>query len=77
MRKVVEALAPLRAAFLGERHRTRPPGAAGGGAGSPGALCVLRRGRRLRLPAKATFALLPGDRVVVDTPGGGGFGRRR
>jgi N-methylhydantoinase B len=77
MRKVVEALAPLRAAFLGERHRTRPPGARGGGAGAPGALCVLRRGRRVRLPAKATFALQPGDRVVIDTPGGGGCGRRR
>jgi N-methylhydantoinase B len=73
--KAVEALAPLRASFLGERHASRPPGAVGGGAGGAGALFVVRRGKQVRLPAKATFSLEPGDCVVMHTPGGGGHGR--
>ncbi|MFY9345767.1 MAG: hydantoinase B/oxoprolinase family protein [Planctomycetota bacterium] len=75
--KEVEALAPLRASFLGERHRHGPPGVQGGAAGQPGALFVVRgRSRqRTRLPAKGSFELQPGDRAIVCTPGGGGHGR--
>lgn len=73
--KEVEALAPLRASFLGERHRRGPAGAAGGGRGAPGALWRVRGARRERLPAKGSFDLAPGERVVVMTPGGGGHGR--
>ena len=76
LRKVVEALQPLTVAFLGERHRHGPPGAAGGGAGAPGSLAKVRGGRRQALPAKTTFPLAPGERVEVQTPGGGGHGRR-
>ncbi len=72
--KEVEALAPLRVAFLGERHTSGPAGAAGGRHGQPGALFVLRNGKRVRLPAKGSFELLPGERVLVMTPGGGGHG---
>ena len=73
--KEVEALVPLRASFLGERHARGPAGAAGGGAGAPGSLVRWRGRRRERLPAKGSFELQPGDRVVVATPGGGGHGR--
>ena len=72
--KEVEALAPLRGAFLGERHRAGPPGASGGRSGKPGRLFVERRGERARLPAKASFELAAGDVVRVETPGGGGHG---
>lgn len=77
LQKEVEALVPLRGSFLGERHEGGPPGVRGGGAGRPGALFVLRAGsaRRQRLPAKGSFAMAPGDRVIVLTPGGGGHGR--
>lgn len=74
LRKELEALVPLRASFLGERHASGPAGAAGGAAGAPGALQRLRGNRRQRLPAKGSFELAPGDRVVVLTPGGGGHG---
>lgn len=74
--KVVEALVPLQVSFLGERHRSGPPGAAGGGPGAPGGLWRLRGRRRERLPAKCSFALAPGECVEVATPGGGGHGRR-
>ena len=72
--KEVEALAPLRGAFLGERQRQGPPGAAGGRRGRPGKVSVERSGARARLLAKSSFDLGPGDVVIVETPGGGGHG---
>lgn len=74
--KSIEALDSLRVSFLGERHETGPPGLAGGRAGRPGRLLRQRRGSEERLPAKATFVLDPGEVLVVETPGGGGHGRR-
>jgi N-methylhydantoinase B len=75
LQKELEALVPLRVSFLGERHRSGPPGAAGGAAGAAGELWRVVAGTWQRLPAKGTFALQPGERVVVVTPGGGGHGR--
>lgn len=74
LEKVIEALAPLTVAFLGERHAEGPPGAAGGERGSPGRLYRGRGGRSQRLPAKTAFSLQPGEWVAVQTPGGGGHG---
>jgi N-methylhydantoinase B len=74
--KEVEALRPLRVAFLAERHESRPPGAAGGGAARSGRLGVRKGNRVEHLPAKATFVLAVGESVVVETPGGGGHGAR-
>ena len=56
--------------ILSERRRHAPPGAAGG---EPGA-----RGRNLldgeELEPKASGSLRPGQRLRIETPGGGGFG---
>ena len=66
-----EALAPLRYSLLTERRRHPPPGADGG---EPGAT-----GRNLldgeELPPKATGGLQPGQRLRIETPGGGGLGQ--
>jgi N-methylhydantoinase B len=66
----LQALAPMSYALITERRRHAPPGADGG---SPGAV-----GRNLLndelLPAKATGQLVPGDRLAIETPGGGGYG---
>jgi N-methylhydantoinase B len=66
-----QALAPLRYSLITERRRHSPPGAAGGKDGA--------RGRnRLdgeELPAKAMGTLEPGQRLRIETPGGGGYGR--
>jgi N-methylhydantoinase B len=66
----VEALADMRYSLLTERRRHAPPGAAGG---EPGA-----RGRNLldgeELPSKATGSLQAGQRLRIETPGGGGHG---
>jgi N-methylhydantoinase B len=66
----LEALAPLSYSLITERRRHRPPGAEGG---EPG-----QAGRNLldgeELPAKAIGRLERGQRLRIETPGGGGHG---
>jgi N-methylhydantoinase B len=66
----LEALAPLRYSLITERRRHAPPGADGGAPGAPGR--NLLDGRPL--PAKAIGTLAPGQRLRIETPGGGGHG---
>jgi N-methylhydantoinase B len=73
--KAIAASTPLHVSFLGERHRSGPPGAAGGRPGRPGRLWRVRGRAEQRLPAKCSFVLAPGETLVVETPGGGGHGR--
>ena len=68
----LEALAPLRYSLITERRRHAPPGADGGEPGRPGR--NLLDGEEL--PAKAIGALEPGQRLRIETPGGGGYGAR-
>ena len=63
------------ATLLADRHTIGPPGADGGDAGTPGRHTLLRDGHEMRLPAKTTLPLQPGDVLTIQTPGGGGFGR--
>jgi N-methylhydantoinase B len=66
----LEAQAGMEFSLLTERRRHAPAGASGG---APGA-----RGRNLLdgedLPPKASGSLRPGQRLRIETPGGGGFG---
>ena len=73
----LEFLAAAQLTLLGERRRVAPPGLAGGSAGRTGRDMVVLHGRARRVPAKSTFQMGPGDRLRVETPGGGGFGRPR
>jgi N-methylhydantoinase B len=66
----LEALAPMRFTVIAERRRHSPRGRDGGSDGEPG--CNLLNGERL--PSKATGELRPGDRLRIETPGGGGYG---
>lgn len=68
--RAYEALAPLRFGVLSERRDRAPFGLAGGDAGAPGRNLHGERS----LGGKATVDLRPGERFVVETPGGGGFG---
>ncbi len=60
--------------LLAERQRVAPSGIEGGGDGAPGAHALRRGGKRKKLGAKVTFPLEAGDEVIVQTPGGGGYG---
>jgi N-methylhydantoinase B len=67
----VEALAPMRYTLITERRRHAPRGLDGGGNGASGA--NLLNGEPL--PSKAEGELAPGDRLRIETPGGGGIGK--
>jgi N-methylhydantoinase B len=73
----VEFLTPTEVTLLGERRQVPPYGLAGGAPGATGRDWMLRAGRARRIAAKATFAAEPGDRLRIETPGGGGFGHPR
>ena len=68
----LEALDEMRYSLITERRRHPPPGADGGEPGSPGR--NLLNGDEL--PPKASGTLHPGDRLRIETPGGGGHGER-
>ena len=65
-----EMLAPLRFSILSERRTRAPFGLAGGGEGARGK--NLHQGREV--PGKAVLNVAAGERVRIETPGGGGFG---
>src|SRR5881296_3739335 len=64
------------ASILSERRVLRPKGLEGGDDGRPGKNLLVRHGRRRGLPAKATLELRRDDLLVIETPGGGGWGPR-
>ncbi|MGN6662841.1 MAG: hydantoinase B/oxoprolinase family protein [Solirubrobacterales bacterium] len=66
----LEALAPLRFTLLSERRRHAPAGRDGGGDGAPG----VNRLNGSPLPSKAAGEMRSGDRLRIETPGGGGLG---
>jgi 5-oxoprolinase (ATP-hydrolysing) len=69
-------LEPMRANILANRRRIAPRGIAGGGDAQPGRNWVERTdGTVEMLTATASAHLQPGDRFVIETPGGGGYGR--
>jgi N-methylhydantoinase B len=70
----LEALAPIEGTFLADRRRSGPWGLAGGEDGRPGEDRIVRGASAEPLPAKGRFDLAPGDRIRIETPGGGGWG---
>jgi N-methylhydantoinase B len=71
----LECLVDSSVSLLTERRTIAPYGLAGGGDGANGANFLVRAGRRKRLPGKTNASLNAGDRVRIETPGGGGWGR--
>jgi 5-oxoprolinase (ATP-hydrolysing) len=73
--RAIRFLAPVVVSLLSERRTTAPFGMAGGLPGLSGRNRIERAdGRIEELPGKATVAAAAGDLLVVETPGGGGFG---
>ena len=71
-------LAPVSLSVLGQHRREGPAGAAGGGPGAPGRQRVIRAsGEVEELAAIDGRELATGDRLLLETPGGGGWGADR
>ena len=75
----IEVLVPSTVTVISERRTIAPPGAAGGGAGRRGRNARVdgRTGRVEELPGKFQRVFRAGDVLIVESPGGGGWGKRR
>ena len=72
----IEALVPARMSLLADRRRRGPYGLQGGEDGAVGTNAIVRDGKTKKIPAKSSHELNAGDRVRIETPGGGGWGRK-
>lgn len=72
----LEFLSPAEVTVLSERRTHQPYGLDGGGPGAVGRNALVRDGEAMPLPGKCHFRVEPGDRLRVETPGGGGYGTR-
>jgi 5-oxoprolinase (ATP-hydrolysing) len=72
----LEFLRPLTVSLITERRGPHPPyGMVGGEPGALGRNTLVRRnGREVALPGIIQLAVDPGDVLVIETPGGGGYG---
>jgi N-methylhydantoinase B len=66
----LQALREMTFSLIAERRRHAPRGAGGGGPGLPGRDSIDGQA----IPGKLTGTLKPGQRLRIETPGGGGFG---
>jgi len=74
-RRRIRFLEPMTAAILSGHRSVAPFGMAGGGAGQTGHNRIVRAdGRVENLPACAEVKMAAGDSIVIETPGGGGYG---
>ena len=72
----VEFLEPLNTAILSERRVHQPYGLNGGGPGKSGLNLFIRKdGSKLHLGGKNEIIAEAGDRIRIETPGGGGYGK--
>ena len=74
MIRELELLDDAEVTLLTERRRLRPYGLAGGEPGASGKNLLIREGQAQTLPGKTSFSARCGDRIRIETPGGGGWG---
>lgn len=75
-RRIVEFLAPMDLSLLSQHRREAPFGMAGGSPGATGRQWIERAdGTCADLEGIDGAEVGPGDRLVLETPGGGGWGR--
>jgi N-methylhydantoinase B len=72
----IELLADAEVTVLSERRRRGPYGLDGGEPGAPGRNLVIRDGKAEAHGGKLSVMLKAGDRLRVETPGGGAHGRK-
>jgi N-methylhydantoinase B len=72
----IEVLADAQVTLLADRRSRGPYGLAGGSDGARGRTVIVRRdGTMEEIPGKTSVRLRAGERVRVESPGGGGWGK--
>src|SRR4029077_1800466 len=70
-------LAPMSLSLLTQHRVEKPYGVEGGEPGLPGRQRLVRaNGEEVELPSIAAAEVEPGDRLILETPGGGGWGEQ-
>jgi N-methylhydantoinase B len=72
--KAIRLLADAQVTLITDRRTTTPYGLNGGAAGKPGQNSRVSSGRTEKLPGKCSIQAKVGDVIVIETPGGGGWG---
>jgi len=73
---IYENLRMALSTLLADRRKRGPYGLSGGADGKPGSAAIVRDGRKRKIGSKGSWELQAGDRVRIETPGGGGFGKK-
>jgi N-methylhydantoinase B len=72
----IEVLTDAQATLLADRRSRGPYGLNGGADGAPGRTLIIRRdGSEETIPGKTSVRLRSGERVRIESPGGGGWGK--
>lgn len=71
----IETLVPARMSLLSDRRKRGPYGLSGGEDGKPGNARIIHEGRPRKIGSKGSWQLAAGDRVRIESPGGGGHGK--
>jgi N-methylhydantoinase B len=75
IRRVYEFLEEATLTINSERRAIGPYGLQGGEPGKPGANRLIRDGEQRAVGGKANAQVRQGDRLIIETPGGGGWGK--
>ena len=73
--RTYEFLQPAEVTLLSDRRITKPYGLEGGAPGQPGRNQLKRKGVEKDVRGKCSFPVEAGDELIIETPGGGGFGK--
>ena len=71
-----EFLVPTQISIISERRKFSPFGLHGGNDGKKGKNILITKGRKINLDSKVNITAGPGDVLRIETPGGGGYGRK-
>ncbi len=69
----IEFLTDVEVSVISERRRIPPYGLLGGEPGRVGENFILRESKMEKMPSKFRISLKKGDRLRIETPGGGGY----
>ena len=73
----LELLTDAQVTLLSDRRKTRPYGLRGGEAGRAGRAVLITKAGTRELGSKQSVHASAGDRIRIETPGGGGYGTAR
>jgi N-methylhydantoinase B len=70
----IEVLGPSRMSLLADRRKIAPYGLQGGSNGQRGKASIIRGEQVEKVGSKGSWDMKAGDRVRIESPGGGGYG---